>query len=98
MGAVPYSGRIILYFSKGGSREFILLGKQDGPAIRDRLRPLVVGARLPWWHRWVPRSPGQPAHARNVWHLGLLPNEHWSWQARYWLLAALAFVWFACSL
>jgi len=60
MGLVPYSGRINLYFREGGSRELILLGQQDGPAIRDRLRPLVVGARLAWWHRWLPRPSGQP--------------------------------------
>ena len=58
MGAVPYSGRIILYFRQGGSQELILLGHQDGPSIRDRLRPLVLGARLPWWHRWrAARTP-----------------------------------------
>ena len=54
MGNVPYSGRLILYFRRGGNRELILLGHQDGPAIRDRLRPVLVGARLPWWRRWMP--------------------------------------------
>jgi hypothetical protein len=58
MGSVPYSGRIILYFRQGGSQELILLGKQDGPSIRDRLRPLLVGARLSWLHRLRPgRQP-----------------------------------------
>ena len=54
MGTVPYSGRIILYFRDGGSRELILPGVQDGPGIRDRLRPAVVAARLPWWAKWLP--------------------------------------------
>lgn len=76
MGNVPYSGRIILYFRRGGAQELILLGLQDGPAIRDRLRPLLVGARLPWWHRWriaaVPELQpvgGKPTFSR------VLPNE-----------------------
>ena len=60
VGSVPYSGRIILYFRQGGSRELILLGHQDGPSIRDRLRPILVGARLPWWHRWRAESPPVP--------------------------------------
>jgi hypothetical protein len=38
MGYVPYSGRIILRTQDGRSRELILLGQQDGGAIRDRLR------------------------------------------------------------
>jgi hypothetical protein len=61
MGNVPYSGRIILHYRVGGSRELILLGTQDGPAIRDRLRPQVLAARLPWWHRWLQQRPASPA-------------------------------------
>ena len=38
MGNVPYSGRIILHQQSGRARELILLGVQDGPSIRDRLR------------------------------------------------------------
>jgi hypothetical protein len=37
MGGVPYSGRIIVLAS-GKSLEFILLGKEDGVAVRDRLQ------------------------------------------------------------
>lgn len=37
MGTVPYSGRIILTLKNGKKMELILLGKQDGIAIRDRL-------------------------------------------------------------
>ena len=51
MGSVPYSGRIHLYLRTGGSRELILLGAQDGPGIRDRLRPLVPSAHVEWWRR-----------------------------------------------
>ncbi|HKG95774.1 MAG TPA: hypothetical protein VKA84_27940 [Gemmatimonadaceae bacterium] len=61
MGTVPYSGRIRLHFHGGGSRELILLGLQDGPGIRDRLRPALVAARLPWWRRWLPAPVGTPA-------------------------------------
>jgi hypothetical protein len=63
MGTVPYSGRIILYFREGGAQELILLGRQDGPSIRDRLRPLVQGARLPWLHRLRVTPPPIPAAA-----------------------------------
>ena len=45
MGNVPYSGRLFLHYREGGSRELILLGQQDGPTIRTRLRPPVPGAR-----------------------------------------------------
>lgn len=27
------------------------------PTIRNRLRPLLVGARFPWWHRWWTTIP-----------------------------------------
>jgi hypothetical protein len=37
MGAVPYSGRIFVTAS-AKNHEFILLGKEDGIAVRDRLR------------------------------------------------------------
>ena len=47
MGNVPYSGRIILHYRLGRSRELILLGRQDGPSICDLLRPVVRGAHLP---------------------------------------------------
>jgi len=39
MGSVPYSGRIHAHWASGHRHEFILLGQQDGPAIRDRLLP-----------------------------------------------------------
>jgi hypothetical protein len=39
MGTVPYSGRIHVAWRDGHRRELILLGRQDGPAIRDRLLP-----------------------------------------------------------
>jgi hypothetical protein len=48
MGSVPYSGRIHISWADGRRREFILLGRQNGIAIRDRLLPsnsrLGVGA------------------------------------------------------
>lgn len=37
MGTVPYSGRLILQLRDGGRRELILLGRQDGPALKARL-------------------------------------------------------------
>jgi len=39
MGRVPYSGRIHVAWRDGSRRELILMGRQDGPAIRDRLLP-----------------------------------------------------------
>lgn len=39
MGTCPYSGRIHITWSDGREQELILLGRQDGPAIRDRLLP-----------------------------------------------------------
>jgi hypothetical protein len=75
MGSVPYSGRIILYFRQGGSQELILLGQQDGPAIRDRLRPLLVGARHAWWHRFLPAPRPNIAAVPDESRLDLLPNE-----------------------
>jgi hypothetical protein len=38
MGSVPSSGRIFLRYKNGKTTELILLGTQDGNAIRDRLR------------------------------------------------------------
>ena len=60
MGSVPYSGRIHLYFRSGGGQELSLLGAQDGPGIRDRLRPTVVTARVPWWQRLLPEIERRP--------------------------------------
>jgi hypothetical protein len=37
-GEGAYSGRIFLHLNSGRSMELILLGKQDGLGIRDRLR------------------------------------------------------------
>ncbi len=79
MGAVPYSGRIILHLRHGGSQELILLGHQDGPAIRDRLRPLIVGARLPWWHRWLSPAPANPAPVGSSTHPFRLPRRRRAW-------------------
>jgi len=39
MGAVPYSGRLVLKTSANTNHEFILLGRQDAEAIRTRLLP-----------------------------------------------------------
>jgi hypothetical protein len=41
MGTVPYSGRIHLRLRDGTTRELILLGKQDGPALVERLRACI---------------------------------------------------------
>ncbi|MEJ0034929.1 MAG: hypothetical protein WDO68_02385 [Gammaproteobacteria bacterium] len=43
MGTVPYSGRIHLRHHDGATRELILLGKQDGPALVARLRACISG-------------------------------------------------------
>jgi len=40
MGNVPHSGRLHVEWRDGTRREFILLGRQDGPSLRDRLLPL----------------------------------------------------------
>jgi len=37
MGVVPYSGRLRFKFSDGNSREFILLGYQDGEKLKQNL-------------------------------------------------------------
>jgi hypothetical protein len=50
--SVPHSGRIILYLRDGRSHELILLGFQDGPAIRDRLRPALPAAVAARGQRW----------------------------------------------
>ncbi|HYC31456.1 MAG TPA: M48 family metallopeptidase [Gemmatimonadales bacterium] len=39
MGNIPSSGRIILRLAGGGRRELILVGEQNGAAIRDALAP-----------------------------------------------------------
>jgi hypothetical protein len=44
MGTVPYSGRIHLRQRDGTARELILLGKQDGPALVERLRACISDA------------------------------------------------------
>jgi hypothetical protein len=44
METVPYSGRIHLDLRNGSTRELILLGKQDGPALASRLRACISGA------------------------------------------------------
>ena len=44
MGTVPYSGRIHLRLRDGTTRELILLGKQDGPALIERLRACISDA------------------------------------------------------
>jgi hypothetical protein len=46
MGNVPYSGRLHIAFRESRERELILLGRQDGPAIRDRLLPSMARASL----------------------------------------------------
>jgi hypothetical protein len=42
MGNVPYSGRLTLQHKAGRPRELILLGKQDGDALKARLGRLLV--------------------------------------------------------
>ena len=42
MGPVPCSGRIHIDWAAGPRREFILLGRQDGPGICERLRPMAA--------------------------------------------------------
>jgi hypothetical protein len=37
MGNVPYSGRLILQLQSGRPRELILLGRQDGDALKGKL-------------------------------------------------------------
>jgi hypothetical protein len=44
MGTVPYSGRLFITTTDGMTQELILLGKQDGPAIRARLCAAGFGA------------------------------------------------------
>lgn len=45
MGKVPYSGRLILSLEDGAKKELILLGTQNGPDLRDRLRAGGFGGR-----------------------------------------------------
>jgi len=72
---MPRSMRRFSASHSGGSQELILLGSQDGPAIRNRLRPLAVGARLPWWHRWLPTRTPDTVPVGGSTHLDLLPND-----------------------
>ena len=44
MGMVPYSGRLHFKLSNGRSREFILLGAQDGQHLRENLFEIGFGA------------------------------------------------------
>jgi hypothetical protein len=44
MGPIPYSGRIHLRLRNGATKELILLGKQDGPALLSRLRACISEA------------------------------------------------------
>lgn len=41
MGPVPYSGRIHLRLRGGAKKELILLGRQDGPALVERLQACI---------------------------------------------------------
>ncbi len=43
MEPVPYSGRIHLRLRSGATRELILLGRQDGPALVERLQGQLAG-------------------------------------------------------
>ncbi|MGA2449724.1 MAG: hypothetical protein ABTD50_13660 [Polyangiaceae bacterium] len=45
MGKVPYSGRLMLSLEDGVKKELILLGTQNGPDLRDRLRAGGFGGR-----------------------------------------------------
>lgn len=42
MGNVPHSGRLIIHLRSGRRRELILLGEQDGSAIKERLDRLIA--------------------------------------------------------
>jgi hypothetical protein len=44
MGKVPYSGRLLVSLTDGAKKELILLGRQDGLALRLRLRAGGFGA------------------------------------------------------
>lgn len=41
MGNVPHSGRIILHLRSNRQRELILLGKQNGPALKAKLDQFI---------------------------------------------------------
>ena len=62
MGAVPYSGRLILEWTSHRTRELILIGNQDGAGIRDRLLPFAAPARVvtPPAKTWVPAWAPDP--------------------------------------
>jgi len=47
MGNVPHSGRLLVRLKSGGSRELILLGEQDGDALRAGLQLVVIGSMTP---------------------------------------------------
>lgn len=44
MGSVPHTGKILMRMRGGKTREFILLGRQDGQLVRDRLRDAIAAA------------------------------------------------------
>jgi hypothetical protein len=50
MGKVPYSGRLVIFLKDGTKKELILLGTQDGPFLRKRLKANGFGR--------TPRSVG----------------------------------------
>lgn len=59
MGNVPYSGRLHVDWRDGTRKEFILLGRQDGPSIRDRLLPLAASMSV-GSHEAVPAPVFRP--------------------------------------
>jgi hypothetical protein len=44
MGNVPYSGRLFVTLTDGQQREFILLGKQNGPHLLEQLNAIRSAA------------------------------------------------------
>ena len=47
MGNVPHSGRLVLRLRRGGARELILLGRQNGDALKQRLDQIMKGDAAP---------------------------------------------------
>ena len=45
MGAVPYSGRVLLHPTDGKVVELILLGKRDGMSVVNRIRETIAAGR-----------------------------------------------------
>jgi hypothetical protein len=45
IGSVPCSGRLFVTGDDGKRLEFVLLGKQDGPALADRLRREILSTQ-----------------------------------------------------